>query len=323
MNAIKSKGKYHNRHGVRMTMDLTRLSSMGRDYMQKHDAIPPFTIPREEIDTTAFRKQNSIIWLGHSTILGHIDGISFIVDPMLSDRASPINCMGPKRFEGSKTPIEQLPKIDIILITHNHYDHLDKDTILALQESVQAIYVPLDNKKILTNWGIDAERIREFDWFEQIEHNGVSFAFCPTQHFSGRSLSDRDRYLWGSWAILGSNRLYVSGDSGYNDHFNAIAQRYEGFDIACLECGAYNENWKEVHMSPEQSVQASIDLNAKVMLPMHWSAFDLSTHTWDEPISRAISAAKEKNVAITTPYIGAILSFEKPHSTNRWWQRLK
>lgn len=321
MNAIKKDGKYQNLEFIKMKMDLNRAKGMAKDYMKKKDAVPPASIPRVQIDKKAFKSEDSYVWLGHSSILGNIDEVSFIVDPMLAKRASPFKCMGPKRFDGSLTPIEELPKIDVILITHNHYDHMDRDTLLALQEQAQVIYVPLDNKKILTKWGIESLKIKEFDWFEDIVYKGVQFSFCPTQHFSGRGLSDRDKYLWGSWAIKGTQHsIYVSGDSGYNQHFSLIGQKYGPFDVACMECGAYNDNWSEIHMTPEESVQASKDVKAVVMHPMHWASFDLSTHAWDEPITRAKKKALELEVITTTPLIGVVNFLKNPVETKEWWK---
>lgn len=321
MTAVKKDGKYFNKSYIKMEMNGKRVKGMIKDYMAKKDAVPSFEIPRVKIDKNKFEKEDSFVWLGHSTILSRINGVNFIVDPMLSNRASPFKYMGPKRFEGSLTPVEELPNIDVILITHNHYDHMDKDTILALKNSVKMIFVPLDNAKILIKWGVEKEKIKEFDWYENIVFEDVKFTFCPTQHFSGRSLSDRDKYLWGSWAIRSEEHsLYVSGDSGYNKHFEEISQKLGSFDLACMECGAYNENWSEIHMIPEDSVQASIDIKAKVMLPMHWAGFDLSTHAWDEPILRALDKAKELDVKTTTPMIGQVLSFEESIESKKWWK---
>jgi len=323
MNAIKKDGKYHNHSFINMTMSLDKVKAMTKDYFNKENAVPPFQIPRVKIDIEEFESKDSLVWLGHSTILGNMNGTTFIVDPMLGKRASPIKCMGPKRFDGSLTPIDELPEIDIILITHNHYDHLDKDTILSLKDKVQAIYVPLDNKQILTKWGVEDSLIKEFDWFEDILFNDIQFSFCPTQHFSARGLTDRDNYLWGSWAILSNDKkVYVSGDSGYNEHFKMINEKYGSFDIACMECGAYNDNWSEVHMVPEESVQASVDLEAKVMLPMHWAGFDLSTHSWDEPITRALDKAKELNITMTTPIIGQVIDLGKAVVSKHWWKHI-
>ncbi len=321
MVSKKQKGKYKNLHSIKMTISLDKLKKMGKDFIKKKNATPPFKLPRMKIDKEKFKSTNTLIWLGHSTILGNIDGVSFIVDPMLTNRASPLKCVGPKRFDGTISPFEQLPDIDVILITHNHYDHLDKKSILHLKDKVKSIYTPLDNKKILTKWGVAEYMVKEFDWFEDINFNNVQFSFCPTQHFSSRGLTDRDKCLWGSWAIMGSKKVYVSGDSGYNEHFKLIGDKYGEFDLACIECGAYNENWSEVHMLPEQSVQASVDIKAKLMLPMHWAGFDLSTHPWDEPITRAIKKAKELKVKTTTPMIGQVLDLGNPIVNVKWWEK--
>lgn len=322
MNAIKSKDKYHNLKNIKMAINLSRTKGMIKDYVAKKDATPSFEIPRKVIDKDRFLNEDSFVWLGHSTILANLQNVSFIVDPMLGLRASPVAFAGPKRFKGSLTPLEELPNIDVVLITHNHYDHLDKGTILALNKKVKHFFVPLDNAKRVIGWGVDKAKIKEFDWFEEITHKGVTFAFCPTQHFSGRALNDRDKALWGSWAVKSKNHsIYISGDSGYNDHFSQIGKKYGKFDIACMECGAYNENWSEIHMTPEQSVQSTKDINANVMLPMHWAGFDLSTHAWDEPITRALVEAKNLNMQTTTPMIGEVLSFKNPMRSKKWWRK--
>ena len=321
MTAIKKQGKYHNQSFIKMRINGSRAKGMMKDYLAKKDAIPSFKIPRKKIDAKCFNQEDTFVWLGHSTILGHLDDISFIVDPMLAKRASPFKCLGPKRFDGSLTPYTELPNIDIVLITHNHYDHMDKETLLKLNERVKCFYVPLDNAQILINWGIEKEKVIEFDWYEDIIYQGVQFSFCPTQHFSGRGLHDRDQYLWGSWVIKGTRHsLYVSGDSGYNNHFKEISSRYGSFDVACIECGAYNEHWSEIHMMPEESVQAALDLKTQVMLPMHWASFDLSTHTWDEPITRAVNQANKEGLSLTLPMIGEVISFVNPIKSRKWWE---
>lgn len=304
----------------KMTMNKERILGTTKDYLAKQQTRPPFALVRKVIDTRAFLSQDSIIWLSHSTILGHIDNMTFIVDPMLSLRASPFSWIGPKRFEGSLTPIEELPNIDIIFITHNHYDHLDYKTIMALHEHVKYIYIPKGNALLLCKWGVQPSKIKEFSWFEEHKIDELTVCFCPTQHFSGRGLFDRDKTLWGSWVIKGSKHsVYVSGDSGYNQHFKIIGDTHGPFDIACIECGAYSDHWKEVHMRPEESVQAACDLGAKIMLPMHWAGFDLSTHAWDEPISRAVIKAKEMNMPLSTYMIGEVNNLEKSIVNTEWW----
>ena len=321
MNSIKIKNKYQNIDNITMEMSLDKAKGMMKDYAQKQLRVPPFDIPTKQIDIEKFESADSIVWLGHSTILGRIDGITFIVDPMFSHRASPVGFAGPKRFEGSLIDIEKLPKIDVILITHNHYDHLDKSSILHLAENVKSIYLPLDNKEILTCWGIEGENIKEFDWYEELQVGEVMFAFAPTQHFSGRGLTDRNDCLWGSWVLKGTkSSVYISGDSGYNSHFKAIGEKYGAFDVACVECGAYNDSWSEVHMLPEQSVQAAQDLRAQVMLPMHWAGFNLSTHAWDEPITRALKHATEIKQDTITPMIGEVVHFHEDYPKELWWK---
>jgi L-ascorbate metabolism protein UlaG (beta-lactamase superfamily) len=267
---------------------------------------------------------DSIVWLGHSTILGHLGSTTFIVDPIVSKRASPLKHVGPKRFEGSDFTLEELPPIDAVLITHNHYDHLDEKSIKALHGHVSHIFTPLDNAALLLAWGVPSEKITELDWFESRIFSDLELSLAPTQHFSSRHTFDRNRSLWGSWVIKGNQRsLYVSGDSGYNTHFGAIGEKYGPFDIACLECGQYNDAWREVHMRPEESVRAAVDLKASVMLPMHWAGFDISTHAWDEPITRAIRQADDLSMPLTTPMIGQVVTLGDPLFTARWWQTIQ
>lgn len=323
MEAIKEGGRYRNLGEVKMAMTMKRAKSMMRDYLKKTLRVPPAALPKNQPDVDRFASNDALIWLGHSTLLGHLDGVTFIVDPMLSDRASPIACLGPKRFEGVQVGLDELPQIDLILITHNHYDHLDRETIEALHEKAEAIFLPLDNAPILSKWGVSAEKMRELDWYETAEYRGVRFSLTPSQHFSGRGLTDRDKALWGSWVVQGkTHSLYFSGDSGYNGHFREIGERYGPFDLACLECGAYNDAWPEVHMNPEESVKAAQDLGAKVMLPIHWAGFSLSTHAWDEPITRALAVAQKDKVTVTTPMVGETLVLEDPIRDDWWWNGL-
>jgi L-ascorbate metabolism protein UlaG (beta-lactamase superfamily) len=296
---------------------------MTKDYFNKENGTPPADIPVMEIDKEQFQSEDSFVWLGHSTILGNLNGVTFITDPMLSERASPVSFAGPKRFDGSLTSVDKLPRIDIVLITHNHYDHLDKDTVLALKDRVKKFFVPLDNRKILTDWGVEAEKVEEFDWSQSATIDEVSFKFYPSQHFSGRGVGDRDEYLWGSWGVRGTEHsIYISGDSGYGEFFKAIGED-GGFSVASMECGAYNKNWSEIHMLPEESVQASKDVGGEVMLPMHWAGFDLSTHPWNEPIERALAESEKLNQIVTTPRIGEVNSFKNPVKTEKWWREVE
>ena len=324
MKSIKIKNKYQNLQQIKMEMSVDKAKNMLKDYAKKEQRVPPVELPTKEIDSALFESGDSVVWLGHSTILARIDGINIIVDPMFSHRASPVNFVGPKRFEGSLIDVETLPNIDIILITHNHYDHMDKSSILYLHEKVKKIFIPLDNKETLKCWGVETEKIVEFDWGDEHQLDHTSFILAPTQHFSGRGLTDRDLALWGSWVIKGiESSLYVSGDSGYNTHFAEISKAYGEFDLVCMECGAYNDSWSEVHMRPEESVQAAIDLKAKVMLPMHWAGFNLSTHAWDEPIQRALSHSSKLSQQTTTPMIGEVVALHQEYPQTKWWEDVR
>lgn len=320
MTIHKKQKRYHNLGGVAMRFTPKKMWQMTREYMKKQVRVPPFSFPSKKPDFTLFESGDALVWLGHSTLLGRLDGVSFIVDPMFSDRASPFACVGPKRFDGSLIDSKTLPPIDVILITHNHYDHLDRHSMRMLHKQAKAIYLPLDNVQIIAKWGIRGEKVKEFDWYEEIRFGNVRFAFAPSQHFSGRGVTDRNRSLWGSWAVQGSSRsLYFSGDGGYNSHFKTIGERYGPFDLACLECGAYNDAWREVHMAPEETVRAAQDLGAKVMMPIHWAGFSLSTHAWDDPVTRALAEAKRKKVTVTTPMIGETVMLDDPVRDEVWW----
>lgn len=314
------KTTYNNLDHVKMSMNKEKFFGILKSHFFKNNGRPDFILPRKPLNIKQFEYKESLVWLGHSTILLRINGVTLIVDPMLSQRASPLSWVGPKRFEGSMISYDELPMIDLVVITHNHYDHLDKTTLQSIHKNVKRFFIPKGNRSILQQWGIDPEKIVEFTWFESQNFENIEFVFCPTQHFSGRTLTDRDRSLWGSWVIKTQTRnLYISGDSGYHHHFKTIGDLYGPFDIACIECGAYNDHWQEVHMTPEQSVQAAIDLRTKIMMPIHWGGFDLSTHPWDEPITRALQKAYDVNLPLTTPMIGEILSFEDLIKNDQWW----
>jgi len=264
---------------------------------------------------------NSITWLGHSTVLIKTNNITIITDPVFN-RASPL----PFGMSGFKvqnpTKIEDLPKIDVVVISHDHYDHLDYSAIKKLAPDVNIFFVPLGVKAHLLRWGVDENKIIEKDWYENSTYKNVNFTFAPTRHFSGRGLRNRDSTMWGSWIIKSkSQNIYIGGDGGYSNEFKKIGDNYGPFDIAFIENGAYNSAGVDIHMMPEQGVQASIDLRAKVVLPIHWAKFDLSLHPWIEPINRFTKEAKIKNVTVTTPLIAETFTLNKiPQS--RWWENL-
>lgn len=264
----------------------------------------------------------SIIWFGHSALLLKIDGNNILLDPMFGDVPAPADFLGRSRFNKTlPISIEELPCIDAVLISHDHYDHLDYGSIIKLKEKVGHFYAPLGVGAHLEKWGILEEKISELYWWEQANFNGLSFISTPAQHFSGRNLGDRNKTLWTSWVIKGKkHRVFFSGDTGYFNGFKEIGDKYGPFDITLFECGQYNELWAALHSFPEETAQAHLDLKGKVLMPIHWGAFALSTlHAWDEPIKRISKIAAQKNIKLTTPRIGEEVKLDSRLPDSEWW----
>ncbi|WP_246085421.1 MBL fold metallo-hydrolase [Solitalea koreensis] len=283
---------------------------------------PPKPLPNVKTDLKSICSEKPvIIWFGHSSYLMHIKGVNILVDPVFSGSASPMPFLI-KAFPGSNAySVEDLPQIDLLIITHNHYDHLDKKTVKELKHKVNAIYTPLGVGNDLERCIIKEEKITELDWWNSSKmNNEIEIIATPARHFSGRGLK-RGESLWASFVlnIFGYN-IYLGGDSGYDTHFKKIGQQYGPFDLAVLECGQYNTAWPFIHMAPEETVQASIDLNAKVLLPVHWAKFALAYHDWDEPIKRITKIAAEKNVDIITPMIGEPVTITEHYTNSTWWE---
>lgn len=291
---------------------------------------PTKPIVTQPLNFDANQLQNGdLVWLGHSTVLFKTDGQTLITDPVFH-RASPLP-VGVKHFPMTNAPkTSDLPFVDAVLISHDHYDHLDHKAIKQMKEKVGHFYVPLGVKAHLMHWGVDANKISEYDWYEEthIADTDVKLVFTPTKHFSGRGLTNRNSTLWGSWVVKSPDlSVYFSGDGGYSPEFANIGQKYGGFDIAFIEDGAYNLAWADVHMLPEQSAQAGIDVNARVVLPIHWGKFDLSTHQWTDPVKRIklamakhnASVEQDKQITIATPQIGQVFNLDTiPVQT--WWE---
>lgn len=265
-------------------------------------------------------------WIGHGGVYIEIDGLRLLVDPVFSDYASPFE-IGPKRFHPPPLALAALPRIDIVLITHDHYDHLDMTTVQALARRGTRFCVPLGIGAHLAAWGVPADQIIDMAWWqEQALPNGVRIVSTPSRHYSGRGLGDKNATLWGSWTVLGArHRFYVSGDTGYSDHFTTIASRYGPFDLAFVKIGAYGpgDPWNDIHMSAEDAVRAARELCAKRMFPVHWGTFNLAYHAWDEPIKRASAAALNEKVELLTPRVGEFVDADAPFASTRWWEAVR
>ena len=226
-----------------------------------------------------------------------------------------------KPFPMQPTPeIDQLPPMDVVMISHDHYDHLDHLSIKKLASQVKLFLVPLGIRDHLLRWGVADANIIELDWYDSHSIAGTIFTLTPARHFSGRGFTNRNSTLWGSWVVQNQNlSLFYSGDSGYFDGFKSIGDEFGPFDITFIENGAYDEQWAHVHMQPEESIQAAIDLNSTLFFPIHWGKFDLAKHQWKEPINRAVQLANDKNLPIAAPRIGQVFSLESV-SNEDWWQ---
>ena len=287
------------------------------------DPIPVRRLDRatlDALDPTAVH----IIRLGHSSHLLKLRGRYWLIDPVFSERASPFSFAGPKRFHQPPLSLDELPPIDGLILSHDHYDHLDRLTIETLKQRVQRHYVPLGVGAHLISMGVPAERIEEFDWWQSHTAGDITLTATPAQHFSGRTPWDRNSTLWASWVIAtGEARIYYSGDTGHSDAFKQIGKRFNGFDIALMENGAYDAYWPSVHLSPEQTVQAFVDLRAKLLYLVHNSTFDLAMHAWRHPMDSVSALAEQKNLPLATPEIGEVLTLGQPRENKAWWKGLR
>ncbi|MCE7994032.1 MAG: hypothetical protein HEP71_18740 [Roseivirga sp.] len=288
---------------------------------------PKNPLPVAAFDETAFLSSDEemrFVWYGHSVLLMRMAGKTILIDPMLGPNASPIAPFKTKRFsENTLAIIDDLPEIDLMLLTHDHYDHLDLQSIEKLMPKVSQYFVALGCARHLVKWGVKEGQIKEFDWWDDAHFDGVDITFTPTRHFSGRGLKDRAKSLWGGWVFkTGQESIYFSGDGGYGEHFKEVGEKLGPFDFGIMECGQYNKNWHQIHMYPEESVQAAIDARVNKIMAVHWAGFSLAQHSWKEPIERFVKAAEEKDLSVLTPAIGRQFSYSN-ENMGYWWEELE
>ena len=292
------------------------------DYFSLENGSPTDTLPANF--NQIFLPADSgvhITWFGHSAFLIEMDGQRILIDPMFGPVAAPVN-FGAKRFPyEEEIPMDQFKDIDAVIISHDHYDHLDYPSIVQLKADVSMFYTPLGVGSHLKRWGVEPDKIIELDWWDHASFDGIELTACPSRHFSGRGLTDQFATQWASFVIKGEHStLFFSGDGGYGPHFKEIGERFGPFDFAMMECGQYNEAWGDIHMLPEQSVQAGLELNAKVLMPIHWGAFELAVHPWTEPIERFQKAAEQKGATFIQPQIGQRFDIQRLPMTTQWWR---
>lgn len=320
-------GRFRNQSSTPLLGSLPNRLKAVLDYaLARGERVPEKPVPVKPLDLRLLESKEPdscrIFWLGHSCLLIQLDGKNIVADPVLSHRASPLALAGPKSFydQGLVSP-EHIPDIHIMIISHDHYDHLDYKAIRALDKKTKHYVVPLGLASHLESWGVVPEKIHECDWGETVCMDGISLTATPSRHFSGRRPFDRFKTLWASFVIEGAGKkLFFGGDSGYGQGFTSIGEAYGPFDLTFLECGAYSKYWPNIHMLPEHTVQAHLDLKGRALMPIHWARFNLSLHSWTEPVERLLVQAKKNGVTVVTPMIGQGFDPDQELPDNHWWE---
>ena len=302
---------------------MKKKSGMWRFLFHSVNAPRTFRIPQKPWDPELFAGKAagfSVYWLGHSSLIFELDGVRFMTDPVFGN-ASPVP-FTVKRYCEPPMKREDIPPLDFLIISHDHYDHLEYDTIRAIRDKKYPIVTSLGVGARLRGWGIAPERIFELNWHDGIEIEGTKITAVPARHFSGRSLKDRNRTLWSAWVIeRGGKKIFFGGDSAYGRHFKAIGDKYGPFDLACLEIDAWNEGWPHNHMFPHEFPAAAAELKAKLAMPVHWGVFDLAMHPWKESVTMVAAEAKKAGIPLFTPLMGE-KAFPGRTVTAEWWADL-
>lgn len=320
---------FRNLEETALTFDLASLPEFIKkqicDNENREPAQPLEILPLDKEGFLAPSDHMKFVWYGHAVVLMRLSAKTILIDPMLGPDASPMVPTSIKRFsENTLDLIDDMPEIDALMMTHDHYDHLDLDSIMKLQSKVKSYHVALGVKRHLVKWGIDPELITEYDWWEDYMLEDIQITFTPTRHFGGRGLTDRAKSFWGGWAFkTATENIYFSGDGGYGKHFAAIGNRLGPFDFAWMEAGQYNKNWLPIHMTPEDSVKAAIDADVKKATPFHWAGFALAQHTWTDPAERFMAEAQAKGLATCYPRLGELVKDYKSFEGSSWWEVIK
>ncbi|MEX1365254.1 MAG: MBL fold metallo-hydrolase [Nannocystaceae bacterium] len=292
------------------------------DYSSPSAPLPVVQVQAERFGTppsTGLR----VTWLGHSTLLIEIDGHRFLTDPVWGERTSPLSWIGPKRWYAPPLSLADVPSVDAVIISHDHYDHLDQPTIAAIKDWDTTFIAPLGVGAHLAYWGVPEEHIVELDWWQSHAFGDLVLHATPARHASGRQVLDQDRTLWAGYAFVGpEHRVFFSGDTGLFPGMTEIGERLGPFEVAMIEVGAYGQAWPDWHLGPEQAVRAQQMLRGELLLPVHWGLFDLAYHGWTEPIERVLVAAQEAGTAVATPRPGESFEPAAPPAQLAWWPQV-
>jgi L-ascorbate metabolism protein UlaG (beta-lactamase superfamily) len=323
---MKEDKKFVNHEKMRKTSLLEGIKMTWDFVFEKGERTPKVDLPYKKADLDSLLGSSddnlSSTWLGHSTLFINIDGFKILTDPVFERK---VTIVGPKRFN-KDLPMDykKIKSVDLVIVSHNHYDHLNKFSIKYLSKITKKFIVPLGVSKTLEKWGVSKDQIIEMEWWQKEQPlKGLEIVSTPSQHFSGRGLFDSNKTLWSSFVIKTDNHnIFFSGDTGYFEGFKVIGEKYGPFDVTFLECGAYNEKWHFVHMYPEETIKAHIDLKGKYLHPIHWATFNLSMHAWYEPMERAKNGADKENINLITPYPGEYIDYSLNPTTLSWWKPL-
>lgn len=318
------EGLFQNSSGVSAGLQGSPWPLLGEYFFGNTTRNPkaPLPIARpHEIWTRSAETGLRATWLGHSTVLLEMDGLRVLTDPVFGDRVSPVSFAGPRRFHPVPALLSEIPQLDAVLLSHDHYDHLCRPTMTALAKSGVPIVTALGVGAHLERFGWNPAQIHELDWDEQIALGGLTFKAKPAQHFSGRGTHDRNQTLWASWVIQSDNRkVFFSGDTGLTPQFAAIGRDEGPFDLILVEVGAYHPSWGGIHLGPENALKAFEMLGGGTLLPVHWGTFNLALHAWNEPAETLLALASPRGVRVLTPGLGEVFEPERIDGPNPWWR---
>ena len=304
----------------RRTADMTFRWVKGKEVRRPHKEIPVVKLEKSSFDPGP-PDGLRITWMGHSTVLIEIDGKRILTDPVWGKRSSPSSIAGPKRFHPPPIPLEELPPLDAVVISHDHFDHLEKKSVLALAQTGVRFFMPLGVGSHLEKWGVDPAQFVELDWWDQSSVDDLQLVATPARHFSGRNPFSMNRTLWASFAIIGpKHRVYFSGDTGAFPGFAEIGDKYGPFDVTLIKIAAYDRTWPDIHLNPQQAVEAHLALKGDLLMPIHFGTFNLALHNWNEPPAWLEKSAGKKSVRLAIPRPGQMVDPANPPPVERWWE---